>query len=152
WHPLERQVRVEGTVEVVSAAESDEYYAVRPLGSRLGAWASPQSAVIPGRTFLEREHAELTARYSDGNVPRPPNCASSRGAPRVGRRGRPRRRPTLPRGRPCPAARPGPTGAGAARPPPPRRPSARPPARFLRYGPWFGVTSSAYRAGPSRPR
>jgi pyridoxamine 5'-phosphate oxidase len=83
WQSLERQVRVEGTVETVSAAESDEYYAVRPLGSRLGAWASPQSAVIPDRAFLEKQHAELTARYPDGVVPRPPNWGGYRVLPRV---------------------------------------------------------------------
>ena len=81
WHPLERQVRVEGTVEVVTAAESDEYYAKRPLGSRLGAWASPQSEVIPDRAFLETQHAALTAKYSDGNVPRPPNWGGYRVIP-----------------------------------------------------------------------
>ena len=83
WHPLERQVRVEGTVEVVTAAESDEYYAVRPLGSRLGAWASPQSAVIPDRAFLEAQHAALTAKYADGAVPRPPNWGGYRVLPTV---------------------------------------------------------------------
>jgi pyridoxamine 5'-phosphate oxidase len=83
WHPLERQVRVEGTVEVVTAAESDAYYATRPLGSRLGAWASPQSAAIPDRAFLERQHAELTAKYPDGNVPRPPNWGGYRVLPAV---------------------------------------------------------------------
>jgi pyridoxamine 5'-phosphate oxidase len=83
WQQLERQVRVEGTVETVSAAESDAYYAVRPLGSRLGAWASPQSAVIPGREFLEAQHAELTARYPDGVVPRPPHWGGYRVLPRV---------------------------------------------------------------------
>jgi pyridoxamine 5'-phosphate oxidase len=83
WHPLERQVRVEGTVEVVTAAESDEYYAVRPLGSRLGAWASPQSAVIPDRVFLESQHAALTAKYADGAVPRPPNWGGYRVLPAV---------------------------------------------------------------------
>ncbi len=71
WHPLERQVRVEGAVERVTAAESDEYFVKRPLGSRLGAWASRQSAVIPDRAFLERQHAELMAKYPNGNVPRP---------------------------------------------------------------------------------
>jgi pyridoxamine 5'-phosphate oxidase len=83
WHPLERQVRVEGTVEVVTAEESDAYFAVRPLGSRLGAWASPQSAVIPDRAFLEKRHAELTARYPDGSVPRPPNWGGYRVLPAV---------------------------------------------------------------------
>lgn len=53
WKELERQVRVEGAVEKVPAAESDAYFASRPLGSRHGAWASPQSTVIPGRDWLE---------------------------------------------------------------------------------------------------
>ncbi len=81
WHPLERQVRVEGLVEVVTPAESDDYFATRPLGSRLGAWASAQSEVIPGREFLERQHAALTAKYPDGNVPRPPNWGGYRVLP-----------------------------------------------------------------------
>lgn len=81
WHPFERQVRVEGRAERVSPEESDEYYRVRPLGSRLGAWASPQSAVIPGREVLERQHAELLAKYADGNVPRPPNWGGYRVIP-----------------------------------------------------------------------
>lgn len=81
WHQFERQVRIEGRVEQVSAAESDEYYRIRPLGSRLGAWASPQSAVISGREFLERQHAELTAKYHDGEVPRPSNWGGYRVMP-----------------------------------------------------------------------
>ncbi|WP_171476247.1 pyridoxamine 5'-phosphate oxidase [Frigoriglobus tundricola] len=83
WHQLERQVRVEGRVEVVTAAESDEYYAKRPLGSRLGAWASPQSAVIAGRAVLEQSHAELMAKYPDGDPPRPPNWGGYRVLPDV---------------------------------------------------------------------
>lgn len=71
WHPLERQVRVEGHVVKASEQESDDYFAVRPLGSRLGAWASAQSAVIPDREYLERQHAALVEKYPDGNVPRP---------------------------------------------------------------------------------
>ena len=71
WHALERQVRVEGTVEKVTPAESDDYFAHRPLGSRLGAWASRQSDVIPDRAFLERRHAELMEQHPDGAVPRP---------------------------------------------------------------------------------
>jgi pyridoxamine 5'-phosphate oxidase len=83
WHPFERQVRVEGGVERVTAAESDEYYARRPLGSRLGAWASPQSAVISGREAMERVHGELMAKYPDGNPPRPPNWGGYRILPSV---------------------------------------------------------------------
>ena len=81
WHPLERQVRIEGVVEVVTAAESDDYYRVRPLGSRLGAWASPQSAVIPGREVLAEQHAALTAKFPDGDPPRPPNWGGYRVLP-----------------------------------------------------------------------
>jgi pyridoxamine 5'-phosphate oxidase len=81
WHQLERQIRAEGTVEIVTAAESDEYFAKRPLGSRLGAWASPQSAVIPDREFLEKAHADLMAKYPDGDPPRPPNWGGYRVLP-----------------------------------------------------------------------
>lgn len=71
WAALERQVRIEGVVEKVSAKDSDDYFVNRPLGSRLGAWASRQSDVIPGREYLEKQHADLMAKYPDGNVPRP---------------------------------------------------------------------------------
>jgi len=81
WHAIERQVRIEGTVEKVTEAESDEYFANRPLGSRLGAWASAQSSIIPDREFLERRHAALTAQYPDGNVPRPSNWGGYRVLP-----------------------------------------------------------------------
>jgi pyridoxamine 5'-phosphate oxidase len=81
WHPLERQVRAEGRVEKVGPEVSDEYFAVRPLGSRLGAWASRQSEVIPDRAFLEAAHAELTKRYPDGIVPRPPHWGGYRLVP-----------------------------------------------------------------------
>jgi pyridoxamine 5'-phosphate oxidase len=83
WHQLERQVRIEGVVERVTAQESDDYFVNRPLGSRLGAWASAQSAVIPDRAYLEARHAELMARYPDGNVPRPPNWGGYRVLPQV---------------------------------------------------------------------
>jgi pyridoxamine 5'-phosphate oxidase len=71
WQQLERQVRIEGMVEKVTAKESDDYFVNRPLGSRLGAWASRQSDVISGREYLEAQHAALMAKYPDGNVPRP---------------------------------------------------------------------------------
>lgn len=83
WDELERQVRIEGAVEKVSEAESDAYYDVRPLGSKLGAWASEQSGVIPNRAFLEMQHAELVAKYPDGNVPRPPHWGGYRVIPEV---------------------------------------------------------------------
>ncbi len=65
WPSLERQVRIEGRVEKVSVAESDAYFQVRPLGSRLGAWASPQSRVIAGREELERLLAQTEQRFMD---------------------------------------------------------------------------------------
>ncbi len=73
WHELERQVRIEGRVERISAAESDAYFQTRPAGSRLGAWASRQSEVIAGRESLESRYEELQSRYPDGEVPRPEN-------------------------------------------------------------------------------
>ena len=77
WKELERQVRIEGTVEKVTAAESDEYFAMRPVGSRIGAWASPQSEVIADRDWLERRWAELTAQYGE-HPPRPPHWGGYR--------------------------------------------------------------------------
>jgi pyridoxamine 5'-phosphate oxidase len=81
WHEFERQVRIEGRVEKVKPAESDEYFAIRPLGSRLGAWASSQSEALPDREALDRRYAELAARYADGNVPRPPHWGGYRLVP-----------------------------------------------------------------------
>lgn len=70
WVELERQVRIEGTVARVPAAESDDYYRVRPLGSRVGAWASMQSTVLPNREDLERRVQEAAAHLGD-DPPRP---------------------------------------------------------------------------------
>jgi pyridoxamine 5'-phosphate oxidase len=67
-----RQVSVGGSVERLSARESDEYFRTRPFGSRIGAWASRQSEVIAGREGLERSFAELEAEHAEGEVPRPP--------------------------------------------------------------------------------
>ncbi len=71
WKELERQVRVMGKCEQVSSTESDEYFNSRPLGSKLGAWASPQSRVVVNREVLDKQAEELLERYADGNVPRP---------------------------------------------------------------------------------
>jgi pyridoxamine 5'-phosphate oxidase len=71
WVELERVVRIEGRVEKTSAEESDAYYASRPLDSRLGAWASPQSQVIAGRAVLVANAAKAAARHGL-NPPRPP--------------------------------------------------------------------------------
>ncbi len=72
WKPLQRQVRLEGPVEQLSAEESDAYYATRSRGSQLGAWASRQSETIPDRIWLENRLTEFTAQYPD-TVPRPPH-------------------------------------------------------------------------------
>ncbi|MFM7678718.1 MAG: pyridoxamine 5'-phosphate oxidase, partial [Roseiflexaceae bacterium] len=71
WPELERQVRIEGVVHKIDAQESDAYFHSRPLGSRLGAWASPQSQTIPNRDTLEARLAEASARYGE-QPPRPP--------------------------------------------------------------------------------
>lgn len=63
WVELERQVRIEGPVERVTAAESDEYYRSRPLASRIGAWASPQSEPIPGKAWLLARAAEMGLKH-----------------------------------------------------------------------------------------
>jgi len=83
WDELERQVRIEGVAQRVSEAESDAYFETRPLGSKLGAWASEQSGVIAGREVLEREHAALVAQYPEGAVPRPPLWGGYRVVPEV---------------------------------------------------------------------
>ena len=72
WVELERVVRIEGRVERVEAAQSDAYYASRPLDSRIGAWASPQSEVIPSRTVLVANAAKYGAQFLL-NPPRPPH-------------------------------------------------------------------------------
>jgi pyridoxamine 5'-phosphate oxidase len=72
WKSLARSVRVEGPVERVSAAEADAYFASRPRGSRIGAWASAQSRPLEGRWALEKRVAECTLRFGLGEIPRPP--------------------------------------------------------------------------------
>lgn len=83
WHDLERQVRIEGAVEQVSAEESDSYYHSRPLGSRLGAWTSPQSQVISGREVLEQRLAAVEATYAEVEPPRPPHWGGFRLVPQM---------------------------------------------------------------------
>jgi pyridoxamine 5'-phosphate oxidase len=74
WLQLHRQVRVVGRVERLPEAESDAYFASRPRGSQLGAWASPQSTVIAGRAELDRRVAEVEARFAAvSEIPRPPH-------------------------------------------------------------------------------
>lgn len=79
WPALERQVRIEGMVEKVTPQESDAYFQARPLGSRLGAWASPQSRPIDGRGELERLLAETEARFMESA----PHCPQHWGGYRL---------------------------------------------------------------------
>jgi pyridoxamine 5'-phosphate oxidase len=81
WQPLERQVRIDGRVEKVSEAESDQYFAIRPRGAQLGAWASVQSEVVPDREALEASLAEVERRFGEGFVPRPPHWGGYRVVP-----------------------------------------------------------------------
>lgn len=72
WVPVRRQVLVRGAVEQVDDAESDAYFATRPRGSQLSAWASRQSAVVAGRRELDRRVADVAGRFVGTDVPRPP--------------------------------------------------------------------------------
>ncbi|CAH2785811.1 MAG: Pyridoxamine 5'-phosphate oxidase (EC [uncultured Caballeronia sp.] len=80
WIELERQVRIEGRVEKTSDEESDAYYASRPLGSRIGAWASDQSQPLESREALEAREREMVAKYGDA-PPRPPHWGGYRVVP-----------------------------------------------------------------------
>jgi pyridoxamine 5'-phosphate oxidase len=73
WKELERQVRISGKVEQVSAAESDAYFHSRPEGSRIGAWASPQSSVIESREVIETNIAMIEQQFTEGEISRPPH-------------------------------------------------------------------------------
>ena len=81
WFPMQRQVLVAGPVERVSRAETEAYFATRPRGSQLGAWASPQSQVVADRAALEAGLAEVVARFGDGPVPAPPHWGGLRVVP-----------------------------------------------------------------------
>ncbi len=73
WKELERQVRISGRVEKVSAAESDAYFHSRPEGSRIGAWASPQSSVIASREVIETNLAMIEQEFTEREISRPPH-------------------------------------------------------------------------------
>jgi pyridoxamine 5'-phosphate oxidase len=78
WQLLGRQIRVEGRVERIPGEDSEEYFRTRPLGSRLAAWASPQSRPVADRGELERRYAEAAARFPGEGVPRPPHWGGFR--------------------------------------------------------------------------
>jgi pyridoxamine 5'-phosphate oxidase len=82
WQPLERQVRVEGTVEKTTREESEAYFNTRPPAARIGAWVSRQSDVIRSRQWLEQRQAELAAQYGE-NVPLPPFWGGYRVVPQT---------------------------------------------------------------------
>ena len=81
WPALERQIRIDGRVGRLDAAESDAYFARRPRGHRLSAWASPQSAVVVSRETLEASMRDAEARFGPGDVPRPPYWGGYRVVP-----------------------------------------------------------------------
>lgn len=81
WKELERQVRIEGLIEKVSAASSDEYFHSRPAGSRIGAWASPQSAEIGNRQILEDNYQRYEQEFPSNNIPRPQHWGGYRVVP-----------------------------------------------------------------------
>jgi pyridoxamine 5'-phosphate oxidase len=83
WPELERQIRIEGAVAKVAAPESSAYFASRPRGARLGAWASPQSELVDGRSTLEERFAAMEAQYRDSgdDIPRPPHWGGYRLVP-----------------------------------------------------------------------
>ena len=71
WKELERQVRIEGRASKLATEESDAYFNSRPTGSRLGAWASPQSSIIPGREVLDKYYAEYEQKFAGKEITRP---------------------------------------------------------------------------------
>jgi pyridoxamine 5'-phosphate oxidase len=83
WHELERQVRIEGRIEVVEASVADAYYASRPKTSQIGAWASPQSEVIESRQILESKEAEITAMFDGQTITRPAHWGGYRLVPNM---------------------------------------------------------------------
>ncbi len=78
WLPLQRQVEISGTVEKISTAESVAYFLSRPFGSRLGAWVSDQSEVIPSRAILLSKFETLKKKFANGEIPKPENWGGFR--------------------------------------------------------------------------
>ena len=83
WPELHRQLRAEGRVVRIGAPESDAYFATRPRGAQLGAWASPQSRALPSRAALDRRLEAVRARFAGADVPRPPHWGGLRLVPRA---------------------------------------------------------------------
>lgn len=81
WKELERQVRIEGRIEKVDATESDSYFHSRPEGSRIGAWASPQSTVVSGRDVIEENVRRYQEAFKSAPIPRPPHWGGYRVIP-----------------------------------------------------------------------
>lgn len=83
WEPLGRQIRIEGCVEKTSPREADDYFATRPRGSQLGAWASAQSQPIESRAILDERLRSLEIQYQNKSVPRPPHWGGYRVIPQL---------------------------------------------------------------------
>lgn len=83
WKELERQVKIEGTVKQLTAAENDEYYFSRPVGSQIGAWASPQSRVIAGREVIEENVRAIEEKLASQPLTRPPHWGGYRVHPHL---------------------------------------------------------------------
>lgn len=83
WKELERQIRITGLVERISDAESDEYFFSRPPSSQIGAWASPQSSVIPSREWLEKQELSLQQKFQAEPLVRPPHWGGYRVKPTI---------------------------------------------------------------------
>lgn len=83
WHPLERQVRVEGVAVLLDPSEVETYFASRPRGSQLGAWASPQSRVVSGRAELDEAYRRAEERFAGQEIPVPPTWGGYRVRPLV---------------------------------------------------------------------
>lgn len=81
WKELERQVRINGIAEKISSAESIAYFNSRPDGSKIGAWASPQSVVVAGASWLKETFEYYTERFSHGEIPKPPHWGGYRVCP-----------------------------------------------------------------------
>lgn len=81
WKELERQVRITGKIEKISIKESIDYFDSRPDGSKLGAWASPQSLVVSGKAFLKETFEYYAERFKHGKIPKPPHWGGYRVVP-----------------------------------------------------------------------